>query len=268
MNVVIFSKGRPLQLKACIDSLSYYCDLSKHTVSIVSPDAKYDSELASKCETLLYWSDKEEGFDKTIRFLIDDALDDRQNLCFIVDDFVWSKPFSLSITDDYLKNNIDVFGFSLRIGFNTNFYNQAWNISKDPRFFKFEWHNKPSHWGYPFDVSCSAYRISDIKKIFAGNKNNIRLPNDLETVGVSAMLNGFGNYKFNTTMNTSSYGSCVDINRTQDLYQNRIQGGPEYSVENLKKLYDEGYRIKWENYFDIEPAEPFIGTHNLEITKE
>jgi hypothetical protein len=145
-------------------------------------------------------------------------------------------------------------------------FNPHWNESEIKPLFIYDWRGKPSHWGYPFDISQSVYQVSLLQEIYLKHENKIRIPNDLEALGVQYVYENYGEKQPKyMMMNTYNYGACADINRTQDLYQNKVAGDETISVESLGKLYKEGSRIDWSNYWDFVPNDCFIGTQQLKI---
>lgn len=267
MNIIVFSKNRPMQLQAYLESLFYYTQFNQNDVIVIFPYTD-DYKKLMDAYPAISWIDELQhvNFGQTLINVVNSLPDDGLSILG-VDDFVWFR--NVNLTDvSVLSKHVDTVGFHLRLGRNIAGFNFKWNIFRSSNLFKYDWYGKPNDFGYPFEVSQSCYRNSLIKEIVFAHKSKIRIPNDFEAYGVTYVTNHkYKELPFIMMYNDNSCGACVDINRTQDLYQNRIQGTPYHSVDSLLKLYRNGHRINWQSYHNMQPKEPFIGTQNLVICK-
>jgi hypothetical protein len=272
IRIITFTKNRKMQLQAYLESLYFYTnasDIFEHIIIMPNEDS-VSNEICEKFPHAIGYYEEEFGsFDKTLRYVVNEKQwYDDDVILFSVDDFIWFKPFNLDILNT-LKDHDDTLGFTLRLGTNVTPYQNEWNESKDKRFIKFDWRRKPSHYGYPFEVSQSAYRAGLFKEIVTHSDEPFRIPNDLEGRGVLYCISNMPDKHPKTIMmNTTSYGACADVNRTQNLYENRVQGGVGDDVEHLSDLYAKGQRLDWTQYADMIPEDCFIGKERWSMINE
>lgn len=263
---IIFTKNRSLQLEGYLNSYFYYTDAKPEDTYLVTPNKNtIDSKNNIIRDCIIRY---ENDFRETLRTIVDEAYDD-ESILLGVDDFVWFKPFNLEIAKEELhKNRTNTVGFTLRLGSNIYPYDMRWNLSNDPKVIVWDWRNKPTHFGYPFDISQSIYKAKLLKEIL-NLPNPIRLPNDLESVGVQYIINKKQNeLPYYMCMNTESYGGCVDINRVQNIYKNKVQGTDKHAAESLERFYKDGFKLNWSNYYNFKPTDCFIGTERLQLYKD
>ncbi len=266
MRVIIFSKNRPMQLRAHLESMYFYTGFQDE-IDIITPTPELYTDLLEDFPNLVFWNEETiGGFHLTLERVLK-SIDDNDLVLLAVDDFIYTR--YINLRNAFLLDGSalsKVIGFTLRMGINTEPYDISWNVSNFKPIVLYDWRNKPSHLGYPFDVSCSFYKASLINEIVSNSKRPMNIPNDLESIGVQYVYANKGDsHPFYMMTNDVSCGACADINRVQDLYQNRIQGGEELNPENMIKMYKEGRRINWFNYYRISPKEPFIGKEGLVI---
>lgn len=183
------------------------------------------------------------------------------NILFAVDDTVFVRPFTLQSVCYLLEINPEALGFSLRLGLNTT-YCYTLNRSQvmpaytrlEENALKFKWPGTEADFGYPLEVSSSVYRIADLLPLLSHIP--IKNPSGLEGQ-MDLHVGEFANEKgallcFNQTVAFSN-----PVNRVQDLNTNRA--GVEFSHPNqdLATLFDDGYRIRVENFDNFTP----IGCH-------
>lgn len=263
---VIFSKNRAMQLRAQLESMKFYTGFSD-MIYIITPTVELYEDIGKDFTNVYFIDEKvDHGFHMAFDRLIAQFADD-DIILLSVDDFVYTNYFNLA--NARVLNNkslTNVVGLTLRMGRNTVPYDESWNVSGSLPFVIYDWRGKPSHLGYPFDVSASFYKASLIKEIIANTKRPINIPNDLESFGVQYIYNSKSDSLPYYMMNNGlSIGCCADLNRVQDLYQNKTQGGEECTAENMNEMYKQGKRINWSNYYMIAPPEPFIGKERMVI---
>lgn len=263
---IIFSKNRPMQLRAHLESMRAYTGFYDQ-INVITPTPDIYKDVCHDFWNVNLIDEKTQGgFHVALTGLVN-SLVENDVVLFSVDDFIYANYFNLH--NGLILNNSplsSVIGFTLRMGKNTVPYNDQWNVCDTPPFIIYDWRGKPSHLGYPFDVSCSMYRVSVVKEIFNLMKRPMNIPNDTEAFGVTAVMNELsGKYPHYMMHNGNAIGACADINRVQDLYQNRTQGGEQLTAENMIKMYQEGKRIDWMRYYNIAPPEPFVGKEGMVI---
>lgn len=267
MKYIIFSKDRPLQLTACLESLFVKTNAKKEDINIIIPNKNnYETLITEQSDIHWYFEENHGGFDRTFKLILN-SINENECITFIVDDVVWFDNVDFDEASLYLKNNNEILGLSYRLGKNILWFNRLINYSKDNKYFTWRWKNAPGHAGYCPELTSSSYRISIIKSLLEGK--TFRIPNDVESALVTGLYNKSDKYpQFMSCYNKNFSCAAIDLNRVQNLYPNRIQGDPnEHSVENLLNLYKEGYRINIKNYENIVHYDCFLGTKNLEFIK-
>ena len=263
---VVFTKDRRMQFRAFCESINHYVNPSE--IFVVTPK-KYEGFDDIKN---LNWVVEHGSFDKTYKDLIE-SFDSKDLLCSMVDDLIWYKSFDKEVAEQFLLNNEDVIGISLRLGLNTAGVNYAgpfnvWELEDNkPMVAKFDWRGKLSHWAVGFELSCSIYRVSTVKNFIKAFIRDIKIPNCIESLGMDCLYRGVENRPKYAIFAEPSFCGCSDTNRCQDLYKNNTNGNQYTTIENLEKMYTEGYRINWKKYNKFLHSDPFTGTINLEFLK-
>ena len=104
--------------------------------------------------------------------------------------------------------------------------------------------------GYPLEVSSSAYRVSELLPFLNGL--GFHNPNTLEG-RMAANVERFRPNKPDLLCYERSVTFCTPLNRVQAVWDNRVAHTPEYSTERLAEMFDEGYRINVEAYSGLVP---------------
>lgn len=186
--VIIFSKDRPLQLKALLDSLEINCNtpLIKHVLY----SAK-NSELESSYSTIFSEYDDivpyhEESY-SSFRDLLLLILEKIKSpfLFFLVDDIIFVNKLDL---ENLFSLKIDMLKFipSLRLGQNITESYMTHSTVKQPNFIKrsdkwleWEWSMGERGWGYPHSVDGNIFLTEEIKKF--SNILAFKSPNTYES---------------------------------------------------------------------------------------
>ncbi|MEW6405540.1 MAG: hypothetical protein AB1649_27420, partial [Chloroflexota bacterium] len=185
------------------------------------------------------------------------ALPDESYILFLVDDNIFVRDFSLKDVVPLLRAQQDALGFSLRLGSNITHCYTSDQPQPLPRFvpvetgiLKFDWTTSELDFGYPLEVSSSAYRAKDMFPIIA--KQPFRNPNELEfQLAVSAKA--FSRKMPFLLCPERSYTFCNPLNVVQNVTPNKAGASLEYSSQRLADLFDQGYRIKVEAYHGFIP---------------
>ena len=263
MKLVLFSKDRPLQLEAYLDSFLTLVCSSDISIYVISPDSEDYNKLLNKYNWHVFWVVEQNGFDATLRNFVNNNIRDDDCVLFGCDDVNYIRPASLSVISSILEVNPKALGFSLRLG--KNIANRPEPINSNKVFFQWEWNNKPSHWGYPFELMASAYRGSLVKEIVQSNKSEMQCPNHLESYGVNYCINNKQDQNSMIMFNTANYAVAQDVNRVQHHFQNKYDGTEEHDVEYLKTLFNQGKRLDWTNLFGIVPSDCFVGKNYWKV---
>lgn len=265
INTIIFTKNRPMQVNATLDSMRFYTnfDAIKPIKLLDGSDEPTKLDNPNGIEHIM--ENEEGGFGQCFKKILSE-IPDEEIILFCVDDLVWINFFNPHLLL-VLQQYENLVGFSMRLGTNVGGFNtksESFKTYSHTPVAIAKWGTLGSHWGYPFEVSCSAYRAKLVKQVVESARS-LRLPNDLESAGYyycQANALDKPDYAF---LNGTARACCADINRVQDLYQNETKGGEGLTAQNLKKMFDTGRRINWANYFEYVPNEPFMGKDNLEF---
>ncbi|MFW6009243.1 MAG: hypothetical protein ACOCP8_08280, partial [archaeon] len=181
---LIFSKDRPMQLQATIDSFLYHCD-NNYLVDIVvyykatlEMTQKQYKEMANFYKNINFV--KEKNFKQDIINIISGY----NYILMQVDDNIWIRTFDMQRILNIINIYKDVIGFSFRLSPSLKFHYltgkkiQIPSYTKINNFIKYKWIGGGHDFGYPLEVSATLYRTSDILDII--RKNNFKNPNSFE----------------------------------------------------------------------------------------
>lgn len=256
---VVFSKDRAMQLEAGIGSLINHCsDFSALDLFVLynTSTSKYQEQY----ELLIY---QYENF-QNIKFYKETSF--KENLIsiikpydyvlFLVDDNIFIRDFSILKIINILEANIDVLGFSLRLGKNTTYCYMLDKKQEVPNFqilngcLKFDWFKSQYDFAYPLELSSSVYRVKDIRELIL-NETYIN-PNTLESKLASSAKKFQQNKPYLCCFETS-VAFCNPVNIVQKEYPNRFHKNKWFSVEFLAQLFDYNYRI---DFMDLDAFTP------------
>ena len=269
---VIFSKDRALQLQGTIASLVARCsDVHQARVSVIYKTSSHwhaqayerlQQELKSSCE--IHWI-KESAFKKDlVKTVLSDGCrsgwwgifarhsksEKEAHLLFMVDDNLFVGDFRLETVVSVLAKFQNCLGFSLRLGRNTTYCYSNQCAQPWPEFtnavegiLRFRWPGEAGDFGYPLEVSSSVYRAKDIE--FMLRKLPYANPNRLEQgLSVSSCL--FARSKPDLLCFEQSVAFCAPVNKVQSVLNNRAGNDSTNSVEELNRLFLDGFRIDFE----------------------
>ncbi len=176
-----------------------------------------------------------------------------RNILFLVDDNIFVCDFRLDDIEKSLAGQPDAVGFSLRLGANTTYCypmseNQALpefqridgDQSTGGTILRYRWPGAQHDFGYPLEVSSSAYRKSDILSVLVSSR--FRNPNQLEWY-LSGSAERFVTSHPWLLCYETSVTFCNPVNKVQTKFQNRAGENDAYTIENLAEKFDAGFRI-------------------------
>ena len=265
LKVLVFSKDRPLQLQAYLESMFALGGVYTPSVSVILPDKTDYEPLIERYEDIdwVFESEHGGGFDLTLREYTSEVLDDDDFVLFGCDDVVFTRPFNVNFAPAFLTQEKNVLGFSLRLGHNIQ---PGIPVQDLGILMYWRWPGMPSHWGYPFELMASVYRASLLKEILDNTKDQIQCPNHLESFGVThVMRTKAESHPYMSMFRSASSAVAQDVNRVQHHFQNRYNGDNFQDAEYLKTLYKQGKRLEWGNLFGIEPPDCFVGNRYWKV---
>ena len=240
---IIFSKNRALQLDLCLRTLQLHC-ADIHKISDVNVLYKANGHHRESYEILKReYPDvifvEEQSFKQDLLNIVHN----KSGILFsIVDDTVFVEDFLLANIVSNLESNPDCLGFSLRLGFNTNFcfpYGKSQDIPATVKIEndvanKYNWQSAQLDFGYPLELSSSLYRLEDINEIL--NDCKYSSPNSLE----DSMVRCHIHTKPYLLMYDKSVAFSNPINKVQLDHPNK---SGDIDADVLLKYFMAGYRI-------------------------
>jgi hypothetical protein len=119
------------------------------------------------------------------------------------------------------------------------------------RLLRFRWIGADGDFGYPLEVSSSAYRLEDLFPMLA--TVSFTNPNRLEGQ-LAKRAKKFRRKAPELLCFHQSVTFCNPVNRVQTVLDNRVGAVQEYSSEGLAEMFDAGYRLNVEYYRDFVPG--------------
>lgn len=177
ISIIVFSKGRPMQLHAYLESLLKFSDAQEEQITILyceTEGIRYDKVMNAfpKISWVI-----EKKFENNLKEAVSGA---GEYIMFGCDDVVFTHAFSLQKAQEYLQKHEQVFGFSMRLG--ANITPQPANLSTDDEIFEWGWKCTEQHYNYPWELDCTLYRKADIVKLIEEEENPIKNPNFFEAM--------------------------------------------------------------------------------------
>lgn len=255
---IVFSKDRAMQLDAVLRSLWLHCrDIGSADVKVLytTSDAAHEyqymrlMEMHPKAEFI-----REHDFKQQLL----SSIADYPFVFFVVDDCIFVKPFFLKDVVSAVDEHQDVLGFSFRLGRNTTYCysrdrSQQLPVFQELKngFVKFHWASGEYNFGYPLEVSSSMYRTKDLFTLLA--ESPFQNPNTLESQLAHQAWKYAGSHGY-AICNAVSLAFCNPVNIVQLVYKNRRGTNNGYSIHELFRLFQEGYRIHVEQYSGFVPG--------------
>jgi len=257
---LIFSKDRPMQLAATIESFFLHCsdnqNIKLNVLYKASGDfyrARYDTLKNAFADITFI---EETDFKAQTLAVISEY----EYVLFLVDDNLFVKDFNLADIVGLLKQNHNALAFSLRLGRNTTYsYTRNARVNLPPFWYvdksvlKYDWTRGRMHFAYPLELSSSIYRTEDIlellKKLDFGN------PNMLEGL-MDANKQIYAGPRAALLCYEQSAAFCNPVNMVQNVSDNRAGCRPEYSADSLAEMFDRGLRIDVGRYDGFVPNSP------------
>ena len=263
VKIVMFSKDRPMQCLATIESLLEYCydiGMSNYNIDVLY-DASNDKFLDGYSNLIGRTYKYGIRFLKQTNFKNDllNLVYSQDYVFFIVDDNQFISRFYIQDGIKFLSDNEDSISFSYRMGLNINYCypadeyqkNKNFQITTQPNIIKTKWDRLDFDWNYPMDLSSSLYRTKDMNEFLC--KIDYNNPNELEYYLDACKFTFykpyFGSYN-------QSVAFCNPINKVNKNNNNRSGNKTQYSTENLLYKFLDGYRIDISKFYNFIPNSP------------
>jgi hypothetical protein len=184
--------------------------------------------------------------------------EDNEYVIFLVDDNIFTHPFSLSSAMQVIGERKDCIGFSLRLGRNTTYCYVNDSPQNLPAFAQFteeillfDWTQSELDFGYPLEVSSSIYRLRDILPFIAGFA--FANPNELED-RMAFRARRFRSIYPYLACYRRSVTFCNPINKVQKVISNRVGENFQYGTDELARRFACGERIRVGAYTNFLPS--------------
>ncbi|MBU0993971.1 MAG: hypothetical protein KJ737_15865 [Proteobacteria bacterium] len=247
---IIFSKDRPMQLDALLNS---YFDLVRncsplHILYKCSTEGfsrAYDS-LKVKYKSHQVKFHQENRFREDLLSLLNQI--NTKKVFFLVDDILFINEFDMSFVNDF---DPEKYVFSLRMGKNIT-YSFMLNrkikapslteaLQSEPHIY-WEWNEGMSYWGYPLSVDGHVFSRKEV--VFMISVSDFNAPNSLE-IALQSFKYAFAS-RYGVSFPVSKIVN-IPLNRVQQEYQNKATG---YSEIELLKLWEKGYRFDYKKLYN------------------
>lgn len=258
LSVICFSKDRPMQLSALLQSLQAQARIPCQ-IQVIYRASNSENACAyralqqenPKCQLI-----EEDDFQSQVNQLL---INTGRFVCFATDDSVFFQSFDLEgVLDDPR-----VMCFSLRLGMNSQYCYTSDRAMPAPKFYCNEscllwaWPDASDDYAYPMSLDGHIFRKSTLIPIMRSLE--FRNPNELEDQLAKRVLQPEvlrESPRWMASYRNSRYVS-IPINRIQNTFKNRVGQDPRYSPTKLLMRYQRGERI------DVEKTvlTPPIGAH-------
>jgi len=253
---IIFSRNRALQLDLNLNG--FYKANEDTDLPEIKIIYTYDAEHALSYQILQAEHPYPE-FIKENNFKADllNALKDKKQVLFLVDDTLFCGTFSIEKIIKLLEIHKNALGCSLRLGKNTH-YCYPLNAHQpippikyiEENFVIYDWTQAQLDFAYALEVSSSLYQTKDILPIL--KNNNFSNPNSLESV-LYANLNRFIRKPYLMCFNKSKAFSNPANRVQKTALTNRYSMKDKYNSSELLLLYEEGFRVDYSKFFNVVP---------------
>ncbi|MEZ7498689.1 hypothetical protein QO200_08055 [Flavobacterium sp. Arc3] len=244
LGIVLFSKDRPMQLEALLESIkqciSGDCQIVIQWQTSSADFEKAYGQVLKKYSDIIFEHVKETNFKSDLINVVKNIKFSR--LMFLVDDILFVNPFSIEWLNDIdLRKNVP----SIRLWSGINYTQPSDSISPAPYlspfamepWSSFSWMESSGYWSMPLAVDGNVFDTKEI--LFLLERTQFKAPNTLEKA--------FGPYRFKFKYRK---GLCLQhpiilnfaLNRV-NIENNDFACGDEYTSEKLLDLWHLGYRI-------------------------
>jgi len=235
VSIIVFSKGRPMQLHAYLESVLKFSDAVQDDITVLYCETKgirYDKVKNQFPKVNWRTENKfEEDLKKTV-------IDAGRYIMFGCDDVVFTSRFSLKKAAAYLEQHSQVFGFSIRLGKNIVPY-PADIMCKDG-VMEWDWEkSEEQHYNYPWELDCTVYRKEDVVRLIDEEEKVIKNPNYFEAIINVDNRSEKLTRKHMACNENRGCAVVITVNRVQDSYQNGFDDSMMTDIDSLDRLYND-----------------------------
>ena len=247
ISAIVFTKDRPIQLHALLESYFYYTtNCAPVTIIYSCSDSNYQKaydELATIWKNVVFI--RESSFYDTMKSVLN--LIDKEKVFFLVDDIIFTRHYNLS---DLASVNCRKFVPSLRLGKNISYSYVRNRDITIPDFtaynellISWEWSVKNSYWSYPLSLDGHIFLLHELKVMIG--LIHFNAPNSLEE-----NLQIFNPVYFRRR--GTSFPHSVLVNAPWNMVQTEITNKNEnINTGYLLTQWQQGKRIQFESYHNL-----------------
>ena len=292
---IVFTKNRPLQLDAYLESLYRYFPAELIQTYIIYKVELFEHEYASlfrrfpDCVVI-----KEKDFHRDFMQVLDQVA--TKYILFGIDDVVFYDSVDLELVDrTFAEHAEDIFGFTLRFSpeslADSSDVKTKYTITGQ-QVYRLNWKNgQTPHTRYPFELCCTFYTAALVRKIIRSSMSDGLLASKLfmpasplvKALAVAGLkrstLKRFGYFFSPNTLESwpcrwcrnlkeqlpdftyfqKLCASAIQVNRVNTSTENAFDGTAEHTVEALNDKYQRGYRLDIDFVAKARPMEPGCG---------
>ncbi len=234
ISVILFSKGRPMQIHAYLESILMFSDIRQNNIFVLYREMegiRYQKVINRF--SYVRWI-KEKCFEEDLKKIVKNS---NEYIMFGCDDVVFTRNLFLDKVIDYLKSFPEMFGFSLRLGENIQPYPS--NAIFYEGIMKWNWAEvTEEHYNYPWELDCTVYRKKDVEKIIdmGGYISN---PNFLESFVYANNICSKLDRKYMACYQKHGCAIVITVNRVQDDFPNSFDDSLNTDIFFLDRLYND-----------------------------
>lgn len=239
LSVICFSKDRPMQLQAYLDSLQHFGAVEPGAISVLAASSSgIDYDLVKQRATAVRWID-ERSFRDDLLSAVEQA---GPYILFGCDDVVFKHYFDPNEAIALLQRAPEVFGVSLRMGANVDFVPR---LHVDGALVSWAWREaRGEYWRYPWEVSATIYRRDTVLALLR-DRADLTNPNRLEAYIANAIAAGDIEVPPRLACPMESCCLTVTVNRVQDEFPNAFDDAKETDPADLFARYRDGWLQDW-----------------------
>lgn len=255
LELVIFSRNRPLQLYALLESIDKYFDSDSISVAVLH---RYDQIYCEALEEVADKFDHHEFIDEVVPSLAPGAgfkkhvqellARSGRLIAFLTDDIIFKESVDVNQVSEIMHANPNVLAFSLRLGLHISecyALNQQQPVPAGsvwpPNIFAWAWKQACMDWQYPFSVDGHVFRKPQLSDWAAGL--DYHHPNSFEEqLQACRKFSGIPEVMLSHVV---SRLVNLPINRVQETHQNRCGST---TSEFLLAQWNKGLRLDIAHY--------------------
>lgn len=299
---IVFTKNRPMQLDAYLESLYRYFPSELIQTYVIYKEELFAQEYERLFDKFRDCIVVREGdFHQDLMHVLDHV--QTKYILFGVDDVVFFDSVDFNVIDrTFVEQEDNIFGFTLR--FSPDSLKDSGDVITEKTIAnetvcRLNWKNGQTiHTRYPFEVSCSFYSTELVKKIVNNSMSGSNLVKSmfmpdsfiirhlnkrwkrkiLKRCGFFFNPNTFESWPCRWSKNHSEQlpdytyfqklcGCAIHINMVNTSTRNTHYGTDEHTIETLNDRYKDNYRIDIDFVAERRPTEPGGGREFFRLKK-